>query len=113
MWFWGQIPEAVDVLQGVLDTAPDHWLGFQILRLVYHAGGRDEECYQVNRSLHFTLGNPAVVEALEQGYQDGGYSMAMTRGGETLEKQAEVAYVSPTQIALLFNMAGEVDRTAV
>lgn len=113
LWFWGRIPEAVDVLQTVLDTAPDHWLGFQILRLVYHAEGREKECYQVNRSLYVTLGNPAVVEALEQGNQEGGYRTAMARGAETLEKQAEVAYVSPTQIALLFNMAGEVDRTAV
>ncbi len=112
LWFWSREDDAIDQLQSVLDTTPDHWLGFQIIRLLYHHQSRHGEALEATISLYTTLGNTVVVNVLKEGQESGDYHRAMTQAAEALEDQAQLAYVSPTQIALLYNMGGAVDRTA-
>jgi tetratricopeptide (TPR) repeat protein len=111
--FWERYDEASELLQSILQSAPDHWLALQIQRSSYHNAGMFEDSLRTTRLLYTTLANPAVVEALDRGFADGGYRGAMAGAAEALAEQAKTKFVLPTQIAILFGMAEEVDSTAI
>ena len=113
LMFWERYDEAIEQLQSVLNVAPDHWLAFQAIRFPYHYRNMYNDALGATRSLYVTLGNSAVVEALDRGSAEGGYRVALARAGDALAKQAETTFVLPTQIAILYGMADEVDRTAI
>ncbi|MCH8140556.1 MAG: tetratricopeptide repeat protein [Proteobacteria bacterium] len=113
LMFWERYDEAIEQLQSVLNVAPDHWLAFQAIRFPYHYRNMYNDALGATRSLYITLGNSTVVEALDRGSAEGGYQVALARAGDALAKQAETTFVLPTQIAILYGMADEVDRTAI
>ena len=110
LFFWERYDDAMELFQSILNSAPDHWLALQIQRFIYHNAGLFDDALRTTRSLYSTLGNPIVVEALDRGFAEGGYRVAMARAAEALARQAETTFVLPTQIAILFGMADEVDR---
>ena len=112
LMFTQQYDEAITQARTVLNTAPDHWLVFQVLRWIYHNRGMWTEALDATRSLFVTLGNSAVVEALARGSSEGGYRTAMRLAADTLAKQAETKFVLPTQIAALYGMAQDIDKSA-
>ena len=112
LMIWNRTDEAFEQFQIVLQTAPDHWLAFEQLRLIYHRRGMFEEALDSTKSLYETLGNPSVAEALDSGYKVGGYKTAMVYAGDTLAEQAETTFIQPTQIACFYGMADEVDKAA-
>ena len=111
LMFWGRYDEANEQLQSVLKVAPDNWLAFQAIRIVYHERGMHDEALAATRSLYTTLGNATVIEALDLGVAEGGYRVAMLRAAEALARQAQTTFILPTQIAIPFGMADEVEQT--
>jgi TolB-like protein len=111
LMFTERYDEAIAQARTVLNTAPDHWLAYQAVRLVYHNLGKWTEALGATRSLFVTLGNQAVVDALARGHDAGGYPQAMRLAAETLAAQAETRFVLPTQIAILYGMADDVTNT--
>ena len=110
LFFWERYDDAMELFQSILNSAPDHWLALQIQRFIYHNAGLFDDALRTTRSLYTTLGNPIVVEALDRGFAEGGYRVAMARAAEALARQAETTFVLPTQIAILFGMADEDER---
>jgi adenylate cyclase len=111
LFIWDRIDPALEEAKAVLKSAPDHWLGFQIIRLIYHKKELFEESLDANRTLYTILNNPEVVEALDRGHAKGGYSQAMSEAATELAAQAETRFILPTQIANLFGYANEIDET--
>ena len=109
LFFWERYDDAMELFQSILNSAPDHWLALQTQRLMYHNTGLWDDALRTTRSLYTTLGNPIVVEALDRGLAEGGYRVAMARAAEALAQQAETTFVLPTQVAILFGMAEEID----
>lgn len=112
LMIWKRTDDALEQFQMVLQTAPDHWLAVEQLRVIYHRRGMFEEALDSTKSLYETLGNPSVAEALDSGYEVGGYKTAMVCAGDALAEQAETTFIQPTQIAIFYGMADEVDKAA-
>jgi TolB-like protein/tetratricopeptide (TPR) repeat protein len=110
LMFWDRYDEALAEVNSVLSGAPDHWLAYQISRLIYHERDMLEEAFQANRSLYSTLGNPAVVDALDRNYSKHGYQSAMAAAADELARQAETHFILPTQIAFLYGFAQQSDK---
>jgi TolB-like protein len=110
LMFLERYDEAIAQARNVLNTAPDHWLAFQALRMIYRNQARWPEALDATRSLFATLGNQAVVDALAAGNSDDGNRHAMRLAADVLARQAETRFVLPTQIAVLYDMADEVDK---
>lgn len=110
LFCWERYDEAIELFRSILTSAPDHWLALQIQRFIHHNTGLSDDALRTTRSLYTALGNPIVVEALDRGFAEGGYQVAMARAAEALARQAETTFVLPTQIAILFGMADEDDR---
>ena len=110
LFIWERLDAVELELKAVLSIAPDHWLAFQLLRLVYHNTNRLDEALEATRSLYTTLGNTTVVDALDSGLARGGYRQAIAAAAEELARQADTQFVLPTQIAILFGQANEVDQ---
>jgi adenylate cyclase len=108
---WQRLDDALAEAQSVLRTAPDHWLGFQVIRLIYHAKGMHDETLQATRSLFTTLQKPSVVAALDDGYARGGCQAALLAAADELAREAETAFVQPMQVALLYGQANAIEQT--
>jgi len=97
----------------VLSQAPDPWLLFQILRIIYYLKGMQDEALQATRSLYSTLGDSAVLMALDQGFEEGGYKSAMAQAADEPAREAKTRFVLPSQIAVLYGMADDVEKAVV
>ena len=109
--FFQRWDDALAEADRVLAVVPDHWLIFQVQRFIYWHKGDLPNAFKATVSLYQTLGNAAVVEALEVSGATGDFETAWARAAETLAGQAEIRFVLPTQIAFLYGMAGDVDNT--
>jgi hypothetical protein len=57
------------------------------------------------------LGHPEIAEAMAQGYEEGGYSGAMTSAAEIMVAFSKQTYVSPFSIAQMYAFAGDIEKT--
>jgi tetratricopeptide (TPR) repeat protein len=99
--------EAVAQLRKALRTEPH--LPAAHLRLwgAFYGKGLQEEAVAAAKTFFEALGDNEVVQALQRGYADAGYSEAMRSAAETLTKRSCSTYVQPTQIARLYAHAGD------
>jgi len=78
------------------------------LRNSYHQKGMYEEALVAARRLFIARGEHDVVEAMERGNVDGGYSEAMRLAAESLAARSNLAHA--LRIATLYTYAGEKER---
>ena len=69
--------------------------------------GRYEEALDVWRASNAR--DPEKLEALERGYQEGGYSGALRSMAETLVARSDTMFVPPWQIGTLYARAGDAE----
>ena len=69
-----------------------------------------EEALAEAKKYFEVLGDREAAEALERGYAEAGYPGAMSLAAEKLTERSKQTYVQPTQIARLYDHAGENDR---
>ena len=110
--FWERYDEAIDQLNMVVAAAPGHWLPFQVLRFAYGLNGMAEKAFDTTKTLYEILDRPSVVSALEHGFKNGGAMAGYAAAGDALCALAESSYIAPTQIALMYGVAGESDKAA-
>ncbi len=99
--------EAIVELHKALKTEPN--LPAAHLRLwgALYGKGVYEEAAAEAKTFFEVLGDKEVVQALQRGYIDTGYSGAMRLAAETLSERSDLTYVQPTQIARLYAHAGD------
>lgn len=104
----GRYDDAIARFQETLRLAPGNQLAYNGLSAAYFKKGMLEECLAAKKAFYDALGEREVVEAMERGYAEGGYSAAMERAAETLA--ARPGYDKLFDIAVLYMLAGDEDR---
>jgi serine/threonine-protein kinase len=101
--------EAIEELQAVLRIEPDHVVANVALRRAYHESGNYDEALALARRLN--SGDQDLLEALDQGYAEGGYRAAMLRLAETVASRPEYAERQQVGVARTYAAAGDRERT--
>ena len=97
--------EAFQVLQGLFNTNPNNIIGLPTIWAVYHEEGQYTEALNVAEKIYTIKGNDAAKEAMESGYAEGGYRMAMQRTAEKMIAHRDTAYFPSWQISTLYARA--------
>jgi tetratricopeptide (TPR) repeat protein len=105
----GRYAEAVEELEALLRVEPDNPAVYHNLMDAYHGNGNYDDALRMVRK--FFPGDQELGEALDRGYAEGGYRVALVRYAETLAARPGVAEAQSMTIAQLYEMAGEKERT--
>ncbi len=98
--------EALKVLQGLLKTDPSNMIGLSTLWAVYHEERKYTEALVVAKEIYKIKENDLAIEALEAGYTEDGYKMAMQRIAEKMIAYRDSDYFPSWQIGTLYTRAG-------
>jgi serine/threonine-protein kinase len=99
--------EAIEELEAVLRIEPDHLLANLLLTEAYHETGNYDEALALVRRIPFI--DRELEEALDRGYAEGGYRVALLRLAEALAARPDAA--GPVEVASMYAMAGDKERT--
>ena len=101
---------ALKVIEGVMASAPGFGFGHGVMWHSYAFLGEQDKAIDaaVNFFRH-TRGNPTAAEALQAVYDGTNYSAALIHAAEVLIEHSETAHVPLTDIAVLYEDAGEIE----
>jgi serine/threonine protein kinase len=102
--------DAIAQLRKTLRMEPNFPLAHEGLWVSFHQKHMYKEALAEAKKYFEVLGNSEAAEALERGYTEAGYSGMMSLAAERLAARSKKNYVQPTQIARLYDHAGEKDR---
>lgn len=97
--------EAIEQFRAALMTAPTSPLALNGLARSLDLAGRHEEAFAAEKAVRAALGDRAGIEALDSGYAEGGYPMALRRLADTLS--ARPGRLAPVNVATLYLRAGD------
>ncbi len=97
-----QYDEALYLLQKLNEAEPEHGIGLSALWAVYHEKGDYDEAFETAIKIYTIKNNNIAIKALEAGYEDGGYRMAMQRTAEMMIDYSDSTYFAPWQICTLY-----------
>ena len=103
--------DSIERAQNALRTSPNDPVAYNSLWETYHAKGMYEESLESAKAFFSGLGMAPIAEAMAQGYEEDGYSGAMTFAAETLEAFSKQTYISPYSIAMMYALAGNKEKT--
>jgi tetratricopeptide (TPR) repeat protein len=98
--------EALELIQKSLKTNPDHGIHLPTLWAVYHEKGNYTEALETAKKIYLRNGNQLAIEALESGFEEDGYKMAMQRTAEAMITLRDTAFFPAWQIFTLYCRAG-------
>ena len=101
----GRRDEAIELLTDMLARNPAASFGRAHVANALHRAGRDEEAFALMRRDHASRFGPAVAEALDRGWGEGGFPGASKAAADVLAASGR----SPWTIAQRYAAAGEVE----
>ena len=101
--------ESIEALEEALRIEPDNRGVYDNLSSAYHLNGDYDEALRLVRK--FFPGDQELEDALDRGYEEGGYRAALVRWANTLAGRPGVAEVMSYFIAGRYAWAGEKERT--
>jgi tetratricopeptide (TPR) repeat protein len=102
--------EAIAQARIALRNVPNHPVAYSCLMSAFHLKGMPQETYESYKAFNAALDNPEGVRVLEQGYEEGGVRLAMKRFAEWLAESSGSFPVTPFDVALTYNWAGEDEK---
>jgi TolB-like protein/tetratricopeptide (TPR) repeat protein len=102
--------DAIDHLRETLRTAPDDWTALSTLRSAYHQKRMYEEALEIWKRSYEARDDQEAEDALARGYEEGGYSGALSSVAELLIERSRTTFVTPWQIGTLYTRAGKKDK---
>lgn len=99
--------EAIEVLEDVLSKFPPEMIILSTLRSSYHKKQMYDEAIQAGIKYYQVRGDSICIAALEDGYREGGYQLALQKNAEALIEQSKTKYITPWQVATLYTRAGK------
>ena len=107
----GELEAGAEVIEETIESTPGLGFGFDVLWWAYGSLGRYDRAYRAARD-HFAIavGNPAAADAIDRGFEEGGFEQAMISGAESLVEQSKQTYVPSFEIAALYDWGGNVDE---
>jgi tetratricopeptide (TPR) repeat protein len=105
----GRYDDAIAQFRKTLRTEPNFPMAHEGLWVAFHQKQMHEEALAEAKKYFEVLDDREVADSLERGYAEAGYSGAMSLAAEKLAKRSKQTYIQPTQIARLYDLAGEKD----
>ena len=103
--------DAIERYQNALRTSPNDPVGHNGLWETYYMKGMYEESLKSAKAFFTGLDFAPIAEVMAQGYEEDGYSGAMTSAAETMEAFSKQTYISPDAIARMYAFAGDKEKT--
>jgi serine/threonine protein kinase/Tfp pilus assembly protein PilF len=103
--------DTIERAQNALKTSPNDPVAYNSLWESYHKKGMYEESLESAKAFFTGLGFAEIAEVMAQGYEEGGYSGAMTSAAETMAALSNQTYISPYSIAMMYALAGNGEKT--
>jgi serine/threonine-protein kinase len=103
--------DAIERMQNALRTSPNDPVAYNGLWETYYMKGMYEESLKSAKAFFTGLGFAELAEVMAQGYEENGYSGAMTSAAETMEAFSKQTYISPYSIAMVYALAGDKEKT--
>jgi len=102
---------AVKAAEDVMASAPGFGFGHGVLWHGYYLlGEHDKAIASAANFFRKTRGDPTVAEALEAVYDGTNYAESMMHAAEVLTEHAKTARVPPTDIGVLYEQAGAIEK---
>jgi TolB-like protein/predicted Ser/Thr protein kinase len=103
--------DVIERAQNALRTSPNDPVGHNSLWGSYYRKGMYEESLKSAKAFFTGLGMAPIAEAMAQGYEEDGYSGAMTSAAEIMVAFSKQTYVSPYFIAQMYAFAGDKENS--
>jgi len=103
--------DVIELAQKALRTSPNDPVGHNSLWGSYYMKGMYEESLKSAKALFNGLDMAPIAEAMEQGYDEDGYSGAMTSAAEIMVAFSKQTYISSYYIAMMYAFAGDKENT--
>lgn len=94
--------EALDLLLKLYEIEPDQGIALPALWAVYHEMGDTQKALDIAKKIYLLRDNELALKSLEQGYEEGGYHLAMQRTAEMMISKQDSIYFPPWQIFTLY-----------
>ena len=98
----GKFDEALELLQNLYEIEPDQGIALPALWAVYHELGDTQKALDIAKKIYVLKENELAVRSLEQGFEEGGYNLAMQRTAEMMISQRDSIYFPSWQIFTLY-----------
>ena len=108
--FLRRYDDAIVPFRNTLRTTPNLYFAQWGLWRTFHLKEMYAEALEEAKKTYGALGDREIEEALERGYDEGGYPGAMRRAAETLAARSRTTFVPPLNVASLYIYAGDSDR---
>ena len=108
--FLHRYEDAETVLVRTLEREPGAPYPLAALRTTYHLMERHEEAIQAWRESYSSLGDAGALDALNRGYQEGGYAAALESVAELCIDRLATEDAAPWQIGTLYTRAGRAEE---
>jgi len=106
-----QYNKAASILEDLIKAEPNHGIGLPALWSVYHEMGNYSEAIDLARRIFTIKKNSIALDALNKGYEKGGYKMAMQEVAEEMISVRDSSYFPSWQICTLFTRAQNKEET--
>jgi len=103
--------DVIELAQKALRTSPNDPVGHNSLWGSYYMKGMYEESLKSAKAFFNGLGMAPIAEAMAQGYEEDGYSGAMTSAAEIMVAFSKQTYLSSYYIAMMYAFAGDKENT--
>jgi TolB-like protein/Tfp pilus assembly protein PilF len=98
--------EAITDLRETLRTAPMDQFALSAIRSAYHVNGMYEEAYEAWKTWYNVQDDNEAEQALVRGYEEAGYSGALSSVAELMIERSKTTFITPWQIATVYTRAG-------
>ena len=98
--------EAIADLRETLRTAPTDQFALSAIRSAYHVKGMFEEAYEAWKTWYDVQDDSEAEQALVRGYEEAGYSGALSSVAELMIERSKTTFITPWQIATVYTRAG-------
>jgi class 3 adenylate cyclase/tetratricopeptide (TPR) repeat protein len=102
----GKFNEALELLLKLYEVEPDQGIALPALWAVYHELGDWRKALDIAKKIYILKENELALKSLEEGFEEGGYHLAMKRTAEMMITNRDTIYVPPWQIFTLYCRAG-------
>jgi serine/threonine-protein kinase len=107
----GRYDDAIVQFRNALKTSPNDPVGHNSLWEVLHIKGQYEEALPEAKAFFTGLGLTEIAEVMVRGYEQDGYSGAMSFAAEALATFSQETFISPWWISFVYAFAGEKEQT--
>ncbi len=99
--------DAITDLQETLRTAPMDEFALSAIRSAYHVNGMYDEAYEAWKKWYDVHDDSEAEQNFLRGYEEGGYSEALSNVAELMIERSKTRYITPWRIATVYTRAGK------